>query len=108
MAHVRIFAKFGKRGYNSHTANPRAYCHGPTVAFASGFRRSIDLETETMKVTTPAVTAEAEAAKDRETTRTTQESDINTRKLFHYHRKRVMMVADNLKKRKVAQSELKW
>lgn len=23
MAHVRIFAKFGKRGYNSHTASER-------------------------------------------------------------------------------------
>lgn len=37
-----------------------------------------------MKVTTPAVTAvtavTAETAKDRETTRTMQESDINTRK----------------------------
>lgn len=56
----------------------RGYCHRPTVAFASGFRRSVDLETETMKVTTPAVTTET--AKDRETTRTMQESDINTRK----------------------------
>lgn len=84
----------------------RGHSHRPIVAFASGFWRSIDLETETMKVTTPVVTAET--AKDRETTRTMQESDINNRKFFHHRRKRLTMVVDNLKKDKVAQSELKW